>query len=296
MVMAAALVLAACGSEGGSGEPRSDGMEGGSAASQFEQSYTGVEAYPVFVSNELVVGRNRFVVGLLDEQDAPLANPQIEMDVTFYDIAGAEPESITDTEMRWVWIEKGLRGYYIGNVEFPQAGEAGVEVKLAGGGIEEELRGKVEVKSESTTPAYGEVPPATDTPTIDDVDGLKEISTDTSPLDRFYEYSIADALERGRPSVVVFATPKFCQSAVCAPTLDTVQSVSREFPKATFVHVEPYELEELPEQLIPVEAMSAWELPTEPWVFVMDSDGKVAEKYEGVMAPDELRNALERVS
>jgi hypothetical protein len=218
------------------------------------------------------------------------------MDVAFFDISGAEPEPLTDTSMEWVWIEKGLRGYYIGNVDFSEAGELGVEVQLAGGGIEEELRGKVEVKTESTTTAYGEVPPATDTPTIDDVDKLERISTDSTPVPRFYEYSIADALRRGQPSVVVFATPKFCQSAVCAPTLDTVQKVSKGFPNATFVHVEPYELEELPEQLIPVEAMTEWKLPTEPWVFVMDSDGKVAEKYEGVMAPEELRSALEKLS
>jgi hypothetical protein len=294
-LLVAALLLADCG-DGDAGTRAGPGADPGSAASQFEQSYTDVEAYPIFISNELVVGRNRFVVGLLDDQDAPLADPSIAMDIAFFDVSGTQPEPITDTSMRWVWIEKGLRGYYIGNVEFPEAGDVGVEVNLAGGGIDESLRGKVEVIAESTTPAYGEAPPKSDTPTLDDVGNLEEISTDSTPSKRFYEYSIEEALERGEPSVVVFATPKFCQSAVCAPTLDSVQSVASEFPKATFVHVEPYELEELPDKLIPVDAMTEWKLPTEPWVFVMDANGKVAEKYEGVMAPDELRSTLKRLS
>jgi hypothetical protein len=290
-----AVAATACG--GGGGDEAGSGADAeGTAASEFEQSYTDVAAYPVLVSNELVVGRNRFVVGLLDDQDAPLADPKIEMEVSFFDLAGEEPEPLSSEEMQWVWIEEGVRGYYIGNVEFAAAGEIGVEVKIDGSGIEEVLRSKATVVKESTTPAYGEIPPASDTPTLADVDDLKAISTDTTPVRRFYRYSIAEALERGEPSVVVFATPKFCASAVCAPTLDVVQEAARGFRDVAFVHVEPYELEELPEALVPVEAMEAWRLPTEPWVFVMDEDGRVAEKYEGVMAPEELRSALERLS
>ena len=293
-LLALALLLSACGGDGDTGGSEAE-PSAGDAASQFEQTYDDVEAYPVFVSNELVAGPNRFVVGLLDDQDAPLADPAIQMDVTFFDISGAEPEEITSTQMEWLWIEKPLRGYYIGNVELPEPGELGIEVKLDGGGIDEELRAKGNVVAESTTPDYGEDPPASDSLTLDDGD-IKDISSDTTPVRSFYESTIAEALKSGQPSVVIFATPKFCQSAVCAPTLDNVQSVSGEFPNVTFVHVEPYELDKLPEQLVPVKAMTEWKLPTEPWVFVMDADGKVAAKYEGVMAPDELRSVLEELS
>lgn len=287
-VLTAAVSLAAC---GGGSEP-AGGNGSKSAADEFEQTYSDVEAYPIIVSNELVAGQNRFVIGLLDSQDAPLADPQIDVDVTFYDISGADPKVTSSAPLRWVWIEEGVRGYYIGNAEFPEAGKYGVEIKLKGGGIDEELRAKATVAEESTTPALGTRPPATDTPTLDDVKSIEQISTDSTPVKRFYRYSIAEALDRGRPSVVVFATPKFCQSAVCAPTLDRVQEVAKGFPDVGFVHVEPYELDQLPEQLVPVKAMTEWNLPSEPWVFVMDSAGKVVAKYEGVMAPDELRQAL----
>lgn len=289
------LALASCASDGGSA-PETEPTQATGAASQFEQSYSDVEAYPVFASNELVLGRNRFVVGLLDDQDAPMADPAVKMEVSFFDISGSDPKKIASEKMRWTWIEQGVRGYYIGEVGFDQAGELGVLVDLQGGGIDEELRGKVEVKRESTTPNYGEVPPSSDTPTLADVNDVSEISTDTTPNPRFYEYSIAEALKRNEPSVVVFATPKFCQTAVCAPTLDNVQDVAQEFPKATFVHVEPYELGRLPEELVPVKSMTEWNLPSEPWVFVMNADGELVAKYEGVVAPAELRRDLKRAS
>jgi hypothetical protein len=280
-----ALALAACGGDGGDEAERS-------AADAFEQSFSGVEAYPLLVSSELVVGQNRFVVGLLDDNDAPVADPRIQMTVDFYDISGAEPVKSSSSEMQWVWIEKGLRGYYIGNATFEKAGEWGVEIRVAGSGIDEELRSKATVAEESSTPALGEWPPPSDTPTLEDVENLSQISTDTTPVERFYRYSIAEALQQRRPTVVVFATPKFCTSAVCAPTLDRVQDVADEFPKVSFVHVEPYELDQLPDEFVPVRAMTQWGLPSEPWVFVMDSSGRVVAKYEGVMGPDELREAL----
>ena len=287
-----ALLLAACGDGGEDGGPADEAADT-TSADEFEQSYTDVEAYPVFVSNELVVGPNRFVVGLLNDQDAPLADPSIEMGVSFYDISGREPREVASEDMEWVWIEEGQRGYYIGRVEFEQAGELGAEVRLNGGGINEELRAKIKVAPESVTPGYGERPPPVDTPTLADVDKLQEISTDTTPVRRFYEHSIADALDRGQPSVVVFATPKFCASAVCAPTLDKVQEVAPDYPKVSFVHVEPYDLDKIPDELVPVDAMLEWKLPSEPWVFVMDAKGKVVGKYEGVLGDDELRRDLD---
>jgi hypothetical protein len=284
-----AVSLAACGGSGGAEDEAS-------AADEFEQSYSGVEAYPVLASSELVVGPNRFVVGLLDDNDAPLADPQIKMTVDFYDISGAEPVKESSSQMDWVWIEEGLRGYYIGEATFPEAGDWGVEIKVRGAGIDEQLRSKAAVAEEASTPALGEWPPQSDTPTLDDVDSLSEISTDTTPVKRFYKYSIAEAFLQKRPTVVVFATPKFCTSAVCAPTLDRVQEVAKGFPEVTFVHVEPYELDLLPDQFEPVRAMTQWKLPSEPWVFVMDGQGRVVAKYEGVMGQDELREVLRQTA
>src|SRR5687768_3156679 len=106
IALLAASLLVACG-DGGDTDPSSEETEGAT-------TYEGVKAYPVFVSAELVSGPNRFVVGLLDDQDAPLADPTIEMAIDFFPPGENEPSS--SEEMRWVWIEEGVRGYYVGNV------------------------------------------------------------------------------------------------------------------------------------------------------------------------------------
>ncbi|MCY4529095.1 MAG: hypothetical protein OXD46_08740 [Chloroflexi bacterium] len=43
------------------------------------------------------------------------------------------------------------------------------------------------------------------------------------------------------------------------------------------------------------QAMIDWGLPTEPWTFVMDSEGKVAAKFEAFATKDELEAALDTV-
>ena len=39
---------------------------------------------------------------------------------------------------------------------------------------------------------------------------------------------------------------------------------------------------------IPVDAVNEWGLPTEPYTFVVDGNGKVSAKFEGISAADEL--------
>jgi hypothetical protein len=149
-----------------------------------------------------------------------------------------------------------------------------------------------DVREEPSSVALGTTPPASDTPTGADVGDLSEISTDHHPDPAFYRLSIADALKAGDPFVVAFATPKFCQSAVCGPTLDIVKSVAKDFPKVNFLHVEVYENLDDPSNLQPVDAVQEWGLPSEPWVFVVGSDGKVDAKYEGIVGRAELRQEL----
>ncbi|MDX6622064.1 MAG: hypothetical protein QOK36_4450, partial [Gaiellales bacterium] len=39
----------------------------------------------------------------------------------------------------------------------------------------------------------------------------------------------------------------------------------------------------------------AWRLPSEPWTFVIGSDGKIATRLEGAFSAAELRAAVGRV-
>jgi len=65
-------------------------------------------------------------------------------------------------------------------------------------------------------------------------------------------------------------------------------SVAADHPDVTVINVEPYLLEDVDgslqpvltnDQLTPTQATNEWQLPTEPWVFVVDRDGIVTASF-----------------
>jgi hypothetical protein len=163
------------------------------------------------------------------------------------------------------------------------------------------------VRETGTTPPIGAQGIPSDTPTASTPDEIATISTDNNPDPDFYRESVADALAAREPFALVFATPAFCTSATCGPTLDMVKSAAANFEgRMSFIHVEPYELQMVDGHLQPVltadnlpisvQATEEWGLPTEPYIFVLDSDGKVTAKFEGIASPEELQAAFESVA
>lgn len=288
--VALVFVLASCGRD--EGDDRSASSDDATTAADFKKPFGDVEAYPVLASSEVVVGSNRFILGLLDGNDAPIGEPAIDVGIRFYDLSDGASRYTGRADTDFVWSVEGERGVYVTNANFDHPGEWGAEVSIDGRGLDETVRMSFDVIGEPSSVGLGDVPPASDTPTVNDVGRLAQITTDPRPDPSFYRLSIAEALKAKRPLVVVFATPKFCTSAVCGPTLDIVQSVAGEFPKINFIHVEVYENLDDPSNLKPVPAVQEWGLPSEPWVFVVGSDDKVTAKYEGVVGEDELREEL----
>ncbi|MDQ3915543.1 MAG: hypothetical protein M3323_09500 [Actinomycetota bacterium] len=286
IAVAVAVFGAAC--SGGGGDGAGPDTADGSAQS-FDEPFTDAEAYPVFVSSEIVRGENRFLIGLLNDDDAPIAAPDVDMHVAFYDLAESDERPAFETDA--TFVDAGPRGLYVTYPEFDSTGTWGAEVTVSGPDLEETVRASFDVTAKAATPAVGEPVPPTKTPTADDAK-LSEISTDDNPEPRFYETSIHEAVADGDPFVVTFATPKFCSSAVCAPTLDIVKKASKDWPKVEFIHVEVYENLDDPGNLKPVDAVTEWKLPSEPWVFVVDERGEVAAKFEGTLSPEELDEAL----
>lgn len=288
LLATALLLLAACGSE----EPSA--MDDGKPSGSFDDPIPAdVEAYPVLVSSEIVVGDNRVLIGVLNGEDAPIGSPEIAVAADFFYLEESRTDAVTSSDFEFIETVPGERGLYVGHVAFPDSGSWGAEVSITGDGIDEHLKVAFDVLESGTTPEIGTRPPALDTLTADDVEKLSAITTDAHPDRDFYELSIADALEERRPFVVVFATPKFCTSAVCGPTLDIVKGVSKDFARINFLHVEVYTNLDDPSDLKVVPAVKKWGLPTEPWVFVVDERGRVVAKYEGTVAASELETELE---
>src|SRR5690606_27880537 len=103
---------------------------------------------------------------------------------------------------------------------------------------------------------------------------------------------LADVLGK-KPVVLLFATPALCVSRVCGPVVDVAEQVKAQYgDEAAFIHMEIYKNNELdPENLRP--QVEAYGLPTEPWLFVIDEDGKVTTRIEGAFSVAELESALE---
>jgi hypothetical protein len=141
-------------------------------------------------------------------------------------------------------------------------------------------------------PSVGERPPAIHTPTKADVAGdLAKIDT-RDPHDDMHDVDFADALGK-KPIVLIFATPLLCQSRVCGPVVDVAEEVKSELgDKADFIHMEIYNDNEVAKGFRP--QVGAFHLPTEPWVFVINKQGKIAARIEGAFSVSELKDAVEK--
>jgi hypothetical protein len=163
------------------------------------------------------------------------------------------------------------------------------------GGRPIQALGNLVVKPKAATPAVGERAIASNTPTLATARGnLKRLTTSSKPVPALYRHSIAKSLAAHKPFVVTFATPKFCSSRTCGPTVDVVDHVRRSTRgDVRFIHVEIYRGND-PSRGVN-RWVREWKLPSEPWVFVVGPDGRVKAKFEGSVSVAELTQALARL-
>ena len=259
---------------------------------------------PVIVSTQQAVGPNRFVFSFIDPKtNLPAASPDRTVSVAFIPPGATDPG--TAVPATFVWAIEGSRGDYVANTEFPTAGQwKAVFVTQAPNKPAEAIGVGFDVLDKASTVGVGQPAPATSNPTAADVDGnLAMISSDAHPDPAFYQTTVADALAAHKPFVLVFATPAFCTSAQCGPTLDRVKAAAAAAPKdVAFINVEPYKLAYADGKLQPVldtqgqlqtvDASNQWGLVSEPWIFTVGADGIVKGSFEGVVGDGELTAAI----
>ena len=107
--------------------------------------------------------------------------------------------------------------------------------------------------------------------------------------------TIAAALAAKRPVVAVFATPVYCTSRFCGPVTDLVDELAHQYAdRATFVHVEIWR----DFQTTTVNKSAAdWiyrnDQINEPWVFLIDANGRIVARYDNVATSEEIEPFLE---
>jgi hypothetical protein len=264
----------------------------------------------IIASSEFIVGQNRFPFGLVSEDGQLLEHAQVnvrfyylkqdsselraEAPAIFREVRGVTPHPHPDGEVHEHLEVRGA--YTVSQVEFDTPGFWGAEfvVKTADG-RQPKIQGRAfEVKSQSAVPNIGDRVPPSMNLTLADVDNIEQIETRVPP-DNMHRLSVAQALERGKPFVVVFATPMFCVTRMCGPVTDITASLHDRYKEqVNFIHIEPWDLRIARGEgrLVAISVVLEWKLPTEPWVFVVDEAGRVAARFEGLVSSEELEAAI----
>jgi len=294
VILAALLVatglLAACGG-GSSGSPSTTpGTSSGD-----KTTFT-----PIPGNSELVVGKNRVAIAVVDSKnDKLLGDPGNSVQLQFKDAHGdliGQPEDATFVE-----AIAGTTGFWVLNHTFETAGNENAVITMTRGDQTTSVDVTFVITQTGNAPMIGAAAPPADNPTLASEPNKKKLTTDPEPNDAFYQMTVTQALDAHKPFVVVFGTPAFCQTALCGPMLDNVKAVQPEFAdRVNFIHIEPYVLDENGSLVTaadggpqPTQPTTDWNLQTEPWLFVVGADGKVTDRFEGSASPDELRQAIQ---
>lgn len=192
--------------------------------------------------------------------------------------------------------------YEVEGATFPTPGSWVVEVaaRVEGVGV---VQGSapVDVVAKPVVPGPGDRAPRTDNAVIGDP-GVPDDHIDSRALDgrpipdpSLHHRSIADALRRGRPAVVLFSTPTYCQSRFCGPVTDMVEDLSRAYgDRAEFIHVEVWQNFDAS---VANPAATDWLLEdgelNEPWLFIIDDDGRIVARWDNLVIREEVEEAVQ---
>ncbi len=256
----------------------------------------------ILATKDLRVGTQR-VSFLLVTPSALVKSPTASVTTRRLDGNGEVVETkIADFHL-WPY---GIRGAYSTELTFDRPGKWRLEVSVQDGDFAGSGRLDVDIAEKSLVPDVGNAPPLSRTKTLGNTGDVQLLTTDFTPDPDLYQISIADAIESNRPAVIVFATPAFCTSPTCGPQVDTVSELKdAHLGEASFIHVEIYDNpEEIQGDLSRArftEAVGEWKLDrlpdwfNESWTFVLNSEGRIHQRFEGFVTLEELEESLQQV-
>jgi hypothetical protein len=249
-------------------------------------------------TTDYVPGRNRVAFGLI-EQDGTLIYGNTAVYVARNErsraigpfLAPADSLEVRPAFRSETAAGDDVKGVYHADVELPGPGRWLLLTVTRSG---EELLGgaaTVTARKDSPVPAVGDEAPRVHTPTVASVGGdVSKIDTRVPP-DRLHD-DLAEEIGR-RPVALLFATPALCRSRVCGPVVDeAVQLQTAYGDRVAFIHNEVYVDNDPSKGLRP--QLRAYGLTSEPWLFVIDRDGRVAARLEGAFGIDEFRAGIEQ--
>ena len=194
---------------------------------------------------------------------------------------------------------------YVAFVDIPSPGWWGLAVSAETGGDTLVGSGSLAALDPGTTARLGAPAPAERTPTLDDASGVAlRVTTDPLPDLRLSRVSTVDALAAGDPFVLVVDSARFKVTPACGKAIVLAKYLADRWPKIPFIHLEPYRYDVVTDTAVLEGSLAAptlvpaadawgiggapWGAGSMPWVFVVDGDGIVRAKYQGVIGSDDL--------
>ncbi len=267
---------------------------------------TGEELVVSPAGQVFTVGRNRFGFGVFEVDHTQVTDADVAIyaaPATGGRVRGPFPARVESLETEPAFTAENTAAdpdaakvVYVTDLELDQPGEWRLAALVRPPGGEPQtatVTGPLIVNRRDGVPGPGDPAPKVHTPTADEVADISEIDTRVPP-GTMHDVDLADALGK-EPVVLLFATPALCQSRVCGPVVDVAEQVKRDRPDdAAYIHMEIYE-DNIPDPNKLRSQVKAYDLPTEPWLFVIDADGNISTRIEGAFSAAELEEALDRV-
>jgi hypothetical protein len=317
LLVLASLLLVACGGDDSSSKPSGDEPEttegaaknvdfpdGGNKTMRALRASAPEGAVFAPSVSQLRPGKNRIGFALFDESRA-----QVSPDAVAVYVGGTQGRGLRGP---FVARKESLRvkpqfmsrqtaadldevdSFWVADVDLPRRGRY---VLTALASIDGELTSTSQLEMRAGQrggpPDVGDKAIRVDTDTVEDAGGeLESIDTRIPPLAELHERSLSEVLGK-EPVVLAFATPQLCQTRVCGPVVDVVAQVKAETSgkDVTYIHQEIYKGNDINQGFRP--QVGAWGLPTEPWIFVIDKNGRIVERFEGAVSVAELRRVVD---
>jgi hypothetical protein len=253
-------------------------------------------------SSVFTVGSNRLAFGVIDDQGqfvygktavyvartpgAPAKGPFVApADVLVTKPAYRSKQAATEQDP--------FAAIYAAQVPFRSAGHWSVLVAthVKGKLVAAPTQVDVSTHSADPIPEVGDMAPKVQTDTLASAKGdIASIDT-RQPPDDMHKDSFAGLVGK-KPVALLFATPQLCQSRVCGPVVDIAEQMKAKYgDRIDFIHQEVYVGNNPQKGLRP--PLEAFHLRTEPWLFVVNKQGRITARLEGSVGVAAFEKALQ---
>ncbi|HEY6594798.1 MAG TPA: hypothetical protein VI011_11940 [Asanoa sp.] len=252
-------------------------------------------------SSVFTVGQSRFAFGVIDDQGQFVYGPTavyVAPDPNKPAVGPfPAPADVLVTEGRYRSRQAAeetdpFAAVYEAQVRFDKRGPWSVLTVTKSGNtwLAAPAQINVTTKKADTIPGVGDSPPKVATDTLASVKGDEKLLDTRVPPSDMHKDSFADVLGK-KPVALLFATPQLCQSRVCGPVTDVATQLEAKYrDKIEFIHQEVYANNDPNAGLRP--PLQAFHLRTEPWLFVVNANGKITARLEGSFGIRAFENAL----